>query len=440
MFLLGQISINSLFAMISAYLNYIFLKENFCIKIKTKYLFLFTVITGIFNGTLSTIWTCVLNIPDNLQFLRPLLLFILNITIIKYFFKVEWIKAVLSFSIIIVFTGIAGFIVPLLFYPFGIHLTYDVINYDLFLYFLVNIIIYTLNLAFIKLIHYARIIRNIKNLTPIGFLLVIIIITFASFAGVSYIVEYNLATITVFLISSLMYFILSAWYINLHHKYEIQKEEQQQQKFYNESLANTLQDLKRIKHDNMNHLSVLYAMLQMKKYDAAQSYLKEIINTNESMGNMAIYDIKNAGLFGIISTKLNYANSQGIKFELKVFNEIDSIPNIKISDLCEVIGIYLDNAIEEVSNNCNLKLEMQISSDDQNIIIRIDNECTQIPDLKNSQKGTDRGNGLAIANKILSTYKNIKKTTSFDNDSMVFSQVLTIKKDKVKKEALKKEA
>ncbi|WP_242835308.1 GHKL domain-containing protein [Ruminiclostridium papyrosolvens] len=62
--------------------------------------------------------------------------------------------------------------------------------------------------------------------------------------------------------------------------------------------------------------------------------------------------------------------------------------------MCEVIGIYLDNALEEVLTNGKLKFDMQIISTDNNLTIRIDNECDKIPNVKKSSKGKDRGDGL----------------------------------------------
>ncbi len=429
MFIIGQLSINTVFAMITAYITYLFLKENFNIELQLNYLVAFTACNGVLNGVVSTLWMSVLPIPDNLQFLKSILLTILNIILIKYLLRVEWLKAVLSFCLIILFVGVGNFTVPLIFYSVGINATPETINNNLFLFFIMNLIIYCLALVLIKLIPYAKLIGNIKNLTPVGFLLVITILIMASFLGMHFVVHFDPVSFVIVLISSLSYFFFSVWYINIYHKYEMKKEEQKQQEFYNESLANTLHDLRRIKHDQMNHLSVLYAMHQMNKYDAAASYLKEIIGTSQSIGNTAIYNIKNAGLFGVISTKVNYANSHGIKFDLETIGEVDAIPNIKISDLCEVIGIYLDNALEEVLNNGKLKLDMKIISTDESLTIRIENECCKIPNVKNSSKGTDRGNGLIIASKILASYKNIVSSTIFDERRMIFSQILRIAKE-----------
>ncbi|AEY66697.1 GHKL domain-containing protein [Clostridium sp. BNL1100] len=429
MFIIGQLLINTLFAMITAYITYLFLKENFDIKIQLNFLVAFIACNGVLNGFVSTLWMSVLPVPGNLQFLKSIILTILNIILIKYLLRVEWLKSVLSFCLIILFVGVGNFTVPLIFYSVGINATPETINNNLFLFFIMNLIIYCLALILIKFIPYAKLIGNIKNLTPVGILLFITILIMASFLGMHFVVHFDPVSFVIVLISSLSYFFFSAWYINIYHKYEMKKEEQKQQEFYNESLANTLHDLRRIKHDQMNHLSVLYAMHQMNKYDAAASYLKEIIGTSQSIGNTAIYNIKNAGLFGLISSKVNYANSHGINFDLDTIGEVDSIPNIKISDLCEVIAIYLDNALEEVLNNGKLKLDMKILSTDESLTIRIENECTKTPNTKNSSKGTDRGNGLVIANKIIASYKNISSSTIFDEKRMIFSQVLRMAKE-----------
>ncbi|ACL76469.1 sensor histidine kinase [Ruminiclostridium cellulolyticum] len=426
MFIIGQLLINTVFAMITAYLIYIFLKNNFDIKIQLNFLVAFIVCNGFLNGVLSTMWMSVLPIPGNLQFLKTIILTILNIILIKYLLRVEWLKAVLSFCLIILFVGVGNFTVPLIFYSVGINATPEIINNDLVLFFIMNLIIYCIALVLIKLTPYVKSIGNIKNLTPVGFLLVITILIMASFLGMHFVVHFDPVSFIIVLIASLAYFFFSVWYINIYHKYEMKKEEQKQQEFYNESLANTLHDLRRIKHDQMNHLTVLYAMHQMNKYDAAASYLKEIIGTNQSLGNTAIYNIKNAGLFGLISSKINYANSHGIRFDLETIGEVDSVPYIKISDLCEVIAIYIDNALEEVLNNGKLKLDMKIISTEESLTIRIENECIKVPDIKNSSKGADRGNGLIIANKIIASYKNILSSTTFDENRMVFLQVLRI--------------
>ncbi|PYG88695.1 two-component system sensor histidine kinase AgrC [Ruminiclostridium sufflavum DSM 19573] len=429
MYILEQLLINTVFAIITTYLTCEFLKVNFNVTIKRNIIIIFSISVGVLNGLISTLWMSVLNIPLSLQFMKSIILTIINIVIIKFFFKIEWIKSILAFCIIIIFMGIGNATVAPIFYMFGIEVSQELINNNPDLFLIMNIIIYIVTFILIKLSTYTKMLSNIRNLKPIGFLLIITVIVMASYFGVYYAIHYDPVSLVVSLISSLIYFISTVWYISIYHRYEMQKEEQHQQMFYNESLANTLEDLRRLKHDHTNHLTVLYAMYQMKKYEAAELYLKEILELNENLGNTAIYNIKNAGLFGIISAKMNYADSQGIAFNLKVIDVVDSIPDIRISELCEVIGIYLDNAIEEVLNNGKMKIEMQMENTEKSLIITINNECTEIPILEKSKKGADRGNGLIIANKILSSYKNIFNTTSFNKDSMTFSQVISIAKE-----------
>ncbi|MEN6313605.1 MAG: GHKL domain-containing protein [Clostridiaceae bacterium] len=205
----------------------------------------------------------------------------------------------------------------------------------------------------------------------------------------------------------------------------------EQQKFYNESLNSTIFNLRRFKHDWNNNLTVINSMLNMNKISELKQYLSELIHQNSDSLDTAIYNIKNAGLFGIISSKLNQARDMGISVDFTVNGEIENIPEIKISELCEVIGIFIDNALEEATK-ADKSINLSIYSDDRFLEITISNNCASKPDIKMiyeegySSKGEGRGLGLAIARKILSKYKNIQHITDFEDNA--FTQTITIEK------------
>jgi two-component system sensor histidine kinase AgrC len=326
--------------------------------------------------------------------------------------------------------GVGNFVAPLIFALISdVNVTANTISHNIFLFTLMNFLIYLIASIFVVLTPFTKKLVKVKNLKPMGFLLCITILIMATNAGVHYITHFDPVSFTAVLLSSLVYLIASAWYITKYQKYESKIEEQNQQAFYNESLSNTLQDLRRFKHDQANHLSVIYAMLTMQKNTEAHNYLKEIINTSESVINTSIFNVKNAGLFGIISTKMDKASNIGVKFELDIIGEIDSIPNVKISELCEVVGIFLDNALEEVISNGKMKIEMEIKNTEEVITIKISNECIKIPNVNVTSKGHDRGNGILIAKKIINSYKNVTNATIFEKSNMTFSQILTIEKE-----------
>lgn len=425
--------VNTLFAMLTGYLVHYFLKSNYYMNFTHTRLAVFIICFGVSTGIISTF--CIMYLPGNLQFLRSFILLILSVIIINYMLKTGIIKAVLSFCTMILAVAIANFIAPLVFAFFTkVDVTPDVISSNIMLFIIMNILIYSIATVIVFLTPYAKKISQVKNLKPVGFLLFITFLMLALNAGIHYIASFDPISFTATLILSLIYLVTSIWYISNYHKYEMKIEEEKQQAFYNESLSIVIQDLRRFKHDQANHLTVISAMIKMKKFDQANAYIHEIFTTTESIIDTSICDIKNAGLFGLISSKIDTAKKTGIKFNLKVMDVIDSIPNVKISELCEMIGIYLDNAIEAASASDAKEVEMLLGNNGDSIEITINNSFGDIPDLDSikidgySTKGSNRGHGLYIVERILSKYDSISNTINLDYKNMLFTQVLKIKK------------
>jgi two-component system sensor histidine kinase AgrC len=222
-------------------------------------------------------------------------------------------------------------------------------------------------------------------------------------------------------------FIVGAWFISLRRV--IREEDLKQQKFYNESLRSTLFELRRFKHDWINNLTVIDSMIKMNKHAELKQYVSELIGHSGPFTNTQIYDIKNAGLFGILSSKINLAHEKGISVNLSVAGVIENIPDVKISDLCEVVGIFLDNAIEEASV-ADKEINVDIIDGINFIEISVSNTCSTPLDMHRlamdgyTTKGSGRGMGLAIAKSILSRYKNILHITTYEDN--IFTQIIEI--------------
>ena len=116
-------------------------------------------------------------------------------------------------------------------------------------------------------------------------------------------------------------------------------------------------------------------MIKMNKHAELKQYVSELIGHSGPFTNTQIYDIKNAGLFGILSSKINLAHEKGISVNLSVAGVIENIPDVKISDLCEVVGIFLDNAIEEASV-ADKEINVDIIDGINFIEISVSNTCS----------------------------------------------------------------
>ncbi|WP_313562956.1 GHKL domain-containing protein [Ruminiclostridium cellobioparum] len=421
----GLLVVNTIFVLVTAYMIYFFVKKNNNIVISARQKKLFFVIFGLLNGIISSLIMYLM--PANLQLIRTLITTIISIVVIRKTLKVGWLKSITSFLIIMLGTIVGNFVVPIIANLVLKINSLETLTENIFLYFLANILIYLIAFLFIRFTPFAKIVGQIKNMKPVVILLMVTIVLMWGHFYLQYQHKSNLYIFIFSVLSSIIYLSVSIIYTMQYQKSERILEEQKQQAFYNQSLTTALQDFQRFKHDQVNHLSVVYSMLEKNNVIDALTYLKETQNTTKSFSNPALFNITNAGLFGIISSKIDKANQSGIDFDIKVIGQVGSIPNVKISDLCEVVGIYLDNAIEEVIGNGKLKVSMTLTSTDENVILKISNECGEIPNLTKSSKGTSHGHGLVIANRILNSYSNILHSNIFDKTTMEFTQTLTIK-------------
>ena len=69
----------------------------------------------------------------------------------------------------------------------------------------------------------------------------------------------------------------------------------------------------------------------------------EIVNKDLSISLLS--HIKINPLKALLSAKINTAHSQGINVTIEIMDDIDFI-NMHIIDICRIIGIFMDNAIE----------------------------------------------------------------------------------------------
>lgn len=421
--------INVIFAMASGYLVLIILK-SFQIIIDFRKVPLFILIFGLVNGVSSSITT---HMGPVAATIRPLLLMCIGILLIKFLLRTKFSISALSFLLLLVGMGIGNAVAGLIIISFNKGHTVSELVSNPFLYTLSNVIVVLISLALIFIIRsmYSFLIL-IKDSKELIYALIFMFVIISANAGLYYNIQvYDFTAFLAIIILSVIYCAYVFFNSFILYKNEFKKVEQEQQMFYNKSLEGTLFNLRRFKHDWSNNLTVINAMLAMNKYEEAKNYLHEIIEYNATSNDTLLYNIKNAGLFGIISSKQRLAIDKGINIEIKGIGEISDIPGIKISELCEIVGIFLDNAIEE-SEKIKEPVELNYTGSADSIEVSIRNKCECDIDLnklgKESSKGIDRGNGLKIVEQILSKYNHIKNFRSYEADSKTFEQLLVIEK------------
>lgn len=415
--------INILSTVIGALLIIFFFRSIYELKMKPKTNILFIFLFSLINSFLSTILTSVA--------IKPIILLIVNIFLIIVLLKVTFFQSFLSLALYTIGLAVGDSLsVMVLSYIIRDTIMKSIqsnIIYPLVGNISANIFAFLLFLLLKPFRNYIRILNRNKFLYILTAFTIVIIAS--SFALHYYMDAFNFTAYVIISIVIISYciFIILIWFNTLRKA--INDEELFQQNFYNESLRSTLFDLRRFKHDWVNNLTVIYSMLKMNKINELNQYVSELIVQNTEQSNIEIFNIKNAGLFGIISSKINQAKENGISVELSVIGEVENIPGVKISELCEIIGIFLDNAIDEAVKAAK-SISVAIRKSERTIEITISNSCLNIPNIKSiykegySTKGENRGMGLAIARHILDRNKYILHMTSYEDD--MFTQTLEI--------------
>ena len=245
-------------------------------------------------------------------------------------------------------------------------------------------------------------------------------------------------SILLFLLVTILYCLCKI--INISFKNDFIDKENKQLKNYTDMLEKMSSDLRKFKHDYVNILYTLGDFINNGDIEGLRKYYnddllpasKMIVKSDKHI--TLLKNIKITPLKALVSYKLLAAQSQGIEINAEVLEEVDKL-SIKTIDICRIIGIFLDNAIE-AAMQCEKKfVHFAIIKTTDNIIIVILNSCPKnIPPIyqlykKNfSTKGTNRGIGLTSVKELIDTsYKNILLNTSASNG--VFKQELIIKEE-----------
>ncbi len=174
---------------------------------------------------------------------------------------------------------------------------------------------------------------------------------------------------------------------------------------YAEAIRSQYEEIRNIRHDIKQHLSVVGGLQSEGKYGEAQKYISEI-SSNIAKIEMFI-DVGNDFVNAILNSKLSIAKSKGIEVLCSSSSNINGIDEY---DLCNLIGNMLDNAIEAAEENDPAIVEVSISSNKYKLTIKVSNSIyksvlNENPTLKTSKSHPDlHGFGIKSIKSISEKY------------------------------------
>lgn len=274
--------------------------------------------------------------------------------------------------------------------------------------------------------------KNYSFMTTLGLTLVILL---------AYdLVYYFLTTLsqvmqTSFLVCILIVFVMAlsmVYYLNILSLKDKKKYSDMmltQQNLYIQHLEKIQQNMRTFKHDYKNMMSSLYLQSKEGHVEEMEKTLSRLIddfdedigkkmNLTNQLSNILISEVKS-----LLIQKITKIDKYQIPLHLEVLYPIQAV-KINIMDLCRILGILLDNAIEEVRDDMG-DINIVLSNQEAGLHIIIDNKLfheVNMPDLFRegyTTKDSHHGIGLISLQKIIEKYPNVTHAVQIKDNRFI---------------------
>lgn len=219
---------------------------------------------------------------------------------------------------------------------------------------------------------------------------------------------------------SLLFSVVSKKYFSDINKL-LEKQIQTQISYY-EDRERTYAEIRRFKHDYINHINCIRSMLKAERYDEISEYLGNI--TDMLPANKLSFNTGNFISDAILSDKQNSVKGENITIE---FDGV--IPtSINEADLCIILGNAVDNAIEAcLKLDCEKVITIYGGFSHSYFILKISNptnktESNNIFPFTTKSDKSEHGFGLLNIKSVVDKYDGYMK---IDNKDNVFTLSLT---------------
>jgi len=221
--------------------------------------------------------------------------------------------------------------------------------------------------------------------------------------------------------------------LRLNAEYELRKKEAEQKAllYYTDELERQNITVQKFRHDYQNILLSIDSFIQEKDLDGLEAYyvakIKTVSNAilKEEFSLQNLRNIKEREIKSILTGKLLQAQNSGIDVSFEADIEIEDFL-VNSIDLVRIIGILMDNAIEECNEMSGGKLLVGCFKEDSGITVIVQNSCRQnIPKLHLllqagfSTKGEGRGLGLSNLQEFVNSHSNLTLETCIDKDNFI---------------------
>ena len=156
------------------------------------------------------------------------------------------------------------------------------------------------------------------------------------------------------------------------------------------------------RHDFLNHLQVVYSLIEMREYEEANRYIEQVYGDIQSLSQAL--KTACAPVNALLRAKMAEAKQRGVGVELSVHAVWENLP-LPAWEMCRVLSNLIDNAMDALEGIQEARLWISLNEDVKSYSFEIKNNGPAIPEKTQSSifeagfsgKGEGRGMGLYIA-------------------------------------------
>lgn len=211
--------------------------------------------------------------------------------------------------------------------------------------------------------------------------------------------------------------------ILIHHKRLKREMTLLQESFLNLRQLNF--ELRSVRHDYLNHLQVIYGLLELEEYEELKDYLKPVYK--EMMKTGKALKTSKPALNALLMAKMKEAESQGIDVYVVVKSDLQHLP-LEVWQLCKVLSNLFDNAMTALKDvTGEKKIEVDINETKEAYLFQVTDNGPGIPKEfqeaifkkgVTTKKEKGHGMGLAIVSEILKENNGSIRLVSEENKTV----------------------
>lgn len=182
------------------------------------------------------------------------------------------------------------------------------------------------------------------------------------------------------------------------------------------------------RHDFMNHLQVVFSLLELEDYKEASDYIERVYGDIRRVSRT----LKTAhpAINALLAAKVGDCEARGVHVDLQIESPWIDLP-VESWEMCRVLGNLIDNAMDAMKDTPEPRLLIRLSESVQSYTFAIANNGPMIqPSVAErifqrgfSTKGEGRGMGLSIVRGIMESGGG-KLTLSSDEEETRFEGTL----------------